>query len=299
MKKLIISSGTGFLGKVLIDHFKNRYAEIIILSRGSSYKVKNVKYLQWDAKTIGSWASEFSNVTHVINLTGKSVDCRYNEKNKKEILASRLDAIDVIAKAISMHDHKPKVWINAASATIYDASFDKPQTEEKGVIGDDFSMNVCKEWEKKFFSYDGYADKMIAMRISMVFGSQGGVLPVLKKLTRLGLGGKQASGKQMVSWIHATDYAWMTEWLLNKPDADPIYNCCAPNPVTNEEMMRLLREECKKSFGLSQPEWMIKFGAFFLRTEPELVMKSRYVIPERALQQGFKFEKEFMKDALN
>lgn len=298
MKKLIITSGTGFLGKVLIDHFKNRYDEIIILSRGSAHKNKNVKYLQWDGKTVGAWASEFSNVTHVINLTGKSVDCRYNEKNKKEILASRLNAIDVIAEAIKLSGHKPEVWINAASATIYDASFDVPQTEAKGIIGNDFSMNVCKEWEKRFFSHTECAGKMIAMRISMVFGSQGGVLPVLKKLTRLGLGGTQGGGKQMVSWIHATDYAWMTEWLLNKPDAETIYNCCAPNPVTNEEMMKLLREKCNKSFGLSQPEWMIKFGAFFLGTEAELVMKSRYVIPEKALKQGFKFEKEFMKDAL-
>jgi uncharacterized protein len=299
MKKLIITSGTGFLGKVLIDYFKAKYDEIIILSRSEAHTVSNVKYLKWDGKTIGDWSNEFRDVTHVINLTGKSVDCRYNEENKKEIIASRINATNVIAQAINLHVHKPKVWMNAASATIYDASFDVPQTEKKGVIGDDFSMNVCKEWEKCFFSHTNSAEKMIAMRISIVFGKQGGVLPVLKKLTKLGLGGKQASGKQMVSWIHAHDYARMTEWLLNKTDAEAIYNCCSPKPVTNAELMKLLRAHCGKGFGLSQPEWLIKLGAIFLRTESELVMKSRYVIPEKALQQGFTFEKPFMQDALD
>src|ERR1700740_1091562 len=135
MKKLIITSGTGFLGKVLIEHLKNKYDEIIILSRGNPRADGIVKYLHWDGKTLGDWANEFSNVLHVINLTGKSVDCRYNEENKKEILASRLNSVDVIAQAIKLHAHKPKVWINAASATIYDASFDKPQTELNGIIG--------------------------------------------------------------------------------------------------------------------------------------------------------------------
>ena len=298
MKKLIISSGTGFLGQVLVDHFRNKYEEIIILTRGAERKEGNVKYLNWDGRTLGNWSNEFTDVTHLINLTGKSVDCRYNEKNKKEILDSRIYSTNILAEAIKKSGHKPEVWINAASATIYDWSCTTPQTEANGIIGDDFSMNICKAWEKVFFSHTGAANKMIAMRISMVFGEQGGVLPILKRITKAGLGGTQGSGKQMVSWIDAKDYARMTEWLLNKPGADAVYNCCAPNPLPNKEMMKLIRNYCNMSFGLPQAEWMIKFGSLLLGTEAELVLKSRYVVPERALQQGFTFEKNYLSEAL-
>lgn len=298
MKKLIITSGTGFLGEVLIKHFQSQFDEIVILSRTEHDTKDNVRYALWDGKTLGNWKVEFTNVNTIINLTGKSVDCRYNQKNKDEILASRLNSTRVIAEAIKESRHKPALWINAASATIYNASLEKAQTEERNDVGDDFSMTVCKEWEKCFFSFTGLAERMIVMRISIVFGNEGGVYPVISSLAKKGLAGKQGSGKQMVSWVHTKDFANMVEWIMKTETKNTIYNCCSPNPITNKELMLQLKEKHKPLFSISTPVWAIKLGAIMLRTEAELVLKSRYIIPERALNEGFQFTYPVLKEAL-
>lgn len=298
MKKLIIASGTGFLGQVLVKHFQNKFDQIVILSRSKHSDYNNIRFVVWDGKSIGSWTEEFKDVHTIINLTGKSVDCRYTQKNKEEILSSRLNAISVIAEAVKKSNNTPEVWINAASATIYGYSFDIPQTEESAINANDFSTTVCKEWEKCFFSFSGLAKRMLALRISIVFGNEGGVYPVLSRLVKRGLGGKQGNGKQMVSWIHTDDFVQIVDWLIEHPTKHSCYNCCSPFPITNQKLMQELRKKHKPLLYINSPEWILKIGAFFLQTETELVLKSRYVVPKALIDEGFRFKYEHIEDAL-
>lgn len=290
--KLVISSGTGFLGKVIINRFSNEFKEIVILTRNPIANRKNIRYVYWEGKNFGEWIKELKDADVLINLTGKSVDCRYNEKNKKEIIDSRIDATKILSKALISQGIKIPLWINASSATIYESSYDKANTEDSGIIGDDFSMNVCKKWESTFFETTDDAIKKVALRISIVFGNEGGVYPVLRKLCKLGIGGKQANGKQMVSWIHTYDFTEFLNWIIKHPNPEKIYNCCAPTPLSNREMMAHFRKKFKPLFSVSQSTWMLKLGAVLLRTEPELVLKSRFVVPAKAIKEGFKFKHE-------
>jgi uncharacterized protein len=298
MSKLVIAAGTGFLGEVLIQQFKSKYDDIIVLTRQKKAKEDKVQYIVWDGKSKGEWVQALQGCNVLINLSGKSVNCRYTKKNKKEILDSRLNANRVLGEALTSIQHQPDVWINAASATIYEASFDKPNTEANGRIGDDFSMNVCKAWEQSFFEMKNRAKRMIAMRIAIVLGKEGGAYPELARITKFGFGGKTGSGQQMVSWVHALDFARMVEWLILHKNAAGIYNCSAPNPITNAELMKQLRKKMNVSIGLPSPTWLLEMGTFFLRTESELVLKSRFVLPELAINEGFNFEFKTIEDAL-
>ena len=190
MKKLIIASGTGFLGKVLINHFNNKFEEIIVLTRGKSEIKNQIKYVNWNAKSFSGWEKELENSDVVINLAGKSVDCRYNEKNKAEILASRIDSTKILNEAILQCENPPKHFINSSTATIYRHSEDKEMDEYLGEIGNDFSMNVAKSWEKTFYEVETPNTLKTAIRTSIVLGKNGGAFVPLKKLTQFGLGGK-------------------------------------------------------------------------------------------------------------
>lgn len=290
MKKLILGGGTGFLGQALIKYFENTFDEIVVLSRSKSYKTPHVKYIQWDAKSFGIWCEELEGADVVINLCGKSVDCRYTEKNKAEIFSSRLDSTEIIGKAISKCNIPPKVWINGASATIYRHSLDTPMTEIDGEIGSGFSVEVCKAWEKMFNQFNVPETRKVNLRISMVLGNTGGVFPALLNLVKKGLGGNMGKGNQQVSWIHIDDFCRMVEWLIKNNQASGIYNSVALKPVENRVLMSMLRKRTHRWFGLSATKWMLEIGAFFIRTETELILKSRYVVPDRILQEGFVFK---------
>jgi uncharacterized protein len=298
MSKLVIAAGTGFLGEVLIKHFKSKYDEITILTRQKKAKQGNIQYIIWDGKSLGEWTQALQGCHVLINMTGKSVNCRYTAKNKKEILDSRLNANRVLAEALASIKHQPDVWINAASATIYEAAYDKPNTEANGIIGDDFSMNVCKAWEQSFFEIKNAAKRMIAMRIAIVLGNEGGAYLELASITKMGLGGKTGNGKQIVSWAHAKDFARMVDWLIQNKKAAGIYNCSAPHPITNTELMKQLRKKLNVGIGIPTPAWLLEIGTFFLRTESELVLKSRFVLPERAINEGFEFQFKTIDQAL-
>lgn len=289
MKKLIIAGGTGFLGQALINHFKDGYDEIVVLSRSAGKTDKHIKYLGWDAKTFGNWCNELEGATAVINLCGKSVDCRYTEKNKALIFSSRLESTDILGKAILKCKVPPLVWINGASATIYRHSETEPMTESSGEIGTGFSVDVCKAWEIIFNKFHLPATRKINFRISMVMGKTGGVYPSLLGIIKKGLGGTMGKGTQQVSWVHINDFCRMVEWAIGHSSVSGIYNCVAPSPVTNKSMMQQLRKKSGMPIGLPATAWMLKIGAFFMRTETELILKSRYSYPERALKEGFKF----------
>ncbi|MBO9690395.1 TIGR01777 family oxidoreductase [Chryseobacterium sp.] len=283
--KIIIAGGTGFLGENLEKYFTEKGNQVCILTR----KPVRKNEIYWDAQTIGEWKSSLEKADVLINLTGKSVDCRYHEKNKKEIYSSRIDSTRILQKAVDQCSEKPKIWLNASSATIYIHSEQHLNTEQNGIIGDDFSMNICKSWEKEFFAVQNEGIRKVALRTSIVLGNNGGAFPKLKMLTKLGLGGKQGRGNQMVSWIHIEDFCKAIEWMIQHEDISGAFNITAPAPLSNENMMKKLRKELKMPFGLNAPVWQLEIASAFLRTETELLLKSRNVYPERLLKSGFQF----------
>lgn len=297
MKKLVIAAGTGFLGEFLVNHFQNKFDEIVILTRGKSRTEANLRFVNWDAKSFSSWENELENADVLINLAGKSVDCRYTEANKNEILSSRIDSTKILNQAVLQCKNPPKHWLNSSTSTIYRHSEDKQMTEENGEIGDDFSMNVAKAWEKVFFETKTPKTLKTALRTSIVLGKNGGAFIPLKKLTQFGLGGKQGNGDQFISWIHEEDFARAIEFII-KNELVGVINVVSPQPIKNKVFMSELRRELKIPFGIPTPEILLKIGAKIIGTEPELVLKSRNVIPQKLNDHGFKFKFETLNEAL-
>lgn len=287
--KLIIAAGTGFLGNVLIDYLKNKYEQIVILTRSEPKFQDNVKYVNWNAKTLNGWEKELENADVLINLTGKSVDCRYTEKNKAEILNSRIESTKVLNEAVLQCKNPPKHWLNSSTSTIYIHSENKQMTEENGDIGNDFSMTVAKKWEEEFFNTKTPNTKKTALRTSIVLGKNGGAFIPLKKLTQFGFGGKQGNGNQFISWIHELDFARAIDFIIQK-ELEGKINIVSPKPIKNKEFMKELQKAIKIPFGLPTPKLILKLGAKIIGTESELVLKSRNVIPEVLLQNGFEYE---------
>lgn len=299
LKKIILAGGTGFLGQAIIQKFNNLNSEIIVFTRGASHQEKNIRYINWDGKTIGNWASSLENADVLINLTGKSVNCRYNEKNMAEIISSRVNATKILGEAIKNTQNPPKVWLNCAAATIYRNSDDKAADEYTGEYGTGFSVDVCKLWEQSFNETDTPKTRKVALRISMVLGNGGGVMPVMTKLVKAGLGGSQGSGKQYMSWIHEEDFLNSIVWLIENENTSGPYNITAPEPVTNKNFMHLMRKHLLKKIGLPATEWMVKIGAVLLQTEPELILKSRNVVPAKLLKEGFEFKFPTAEEAIS
>jgi len=297
MNKLIIAAGTGFLGQVLVKHFKDKFEEIVILTRGNTKIEDGIKYLNWNAKTFSGWEKEFENATVLINLTGKSVDCRYTKENKKEILLSRIQSTKILNKAVLNCQNPPKHFLNSSTSTIYRFSLDKEMDEINGEIGNDFSMNVAQSWEKAFFKTETPKTIKTALRTSIVLGKHGGAFIPLKTLAKFGFGGQQGKGNQFISWIHETDFARAINHIIER-EMTGVVNIVSPKPIENRNFMALLRKAVKVPFGIPINETLLKLGAILIRTEPELVLKSRNVIPKKLQQNGFQFEFDTLEKAL-
>ena len=309
-KKIIIAGGSGFIGEEMIRYF-GKDNTIVILTRQlpnssnnrnqytslTSNELSNTTFIQWDGKTIGPWQKELEAADIIVNMAGKSVNCRYTAKNKKEIVDSRINATKIIGEAIHQLVQPPKLWINASSATIYRHAEDKPQDELTGEIKDDFSVRVCKQWEETLYEQRTALTRKVALRMAITLGSGGVMIPYFN-LLKFGLGGKQGSGKQMYSWVHIEDTCRMIEYLYEHDELEGTYNCSSPNPVSNEQFMKTLRKVTNTKIGLPAFEWMLKLGAMVIGTEIELVLKSRWVVPTKMLQAGFLFKYPKLNDAL-
>ena len=283
--KILIAGGSGFIGRYIEKHFHDQGHSVNILTR----KTKGKNDVLWDGKSLGSWKETLVDTDVLINLTGKSVDCRYTKSNKAEILCSRLDSTAIHNEVLRSEKNKVKLFINASSATIYDHSLERINTEKNGIIGDDFSMNVVKSWEEELFkNVDNI--RRVAMRMSIVMGADGGAYPKIKMITKLGLGGHQGDGFQKVSWIHIDDLMRAVHHIVQHQElAGPIY-VTSPHPVTNRKLMSAIRKSQDISFGICQPKWLLEVGSFFLRTETELLLKSRNVYPQELVDSGFVFQ---------
>lgn len=349
-KKIILAGGTGFIGQGLIKYF-GKDNEVIVLSRQSRDHHKNlyseklisskdgfdIRYVTWDGETIDeTWAKEMNGADLVINLAGKSVNCRYHRKQRQQIFDSRTNPTKAIGKAIREAVDPPKVWINAASSTIYKNTLDRPNDEGTGVISDwrkdnmpynfldqvryrknkliarllhgknsaaykeldlDFSVQVCKLWEKTFFEESAPSTRKVALRTAITLGTGGVLIPYLN-LCKFGLGGKHGNGRQMFSWVHIEDVARMIEWIFGREEINGIYNCVAPDAVSNFSFMKSLRRITGHKVGLPSPVFLLEAGAFLIGTETELMLKSRWVLPTKATSEGFEFKYKTLDDAL-
>lgn len=296
--KIILAGGSGYLGQVLADYYKDKAKEIIILSRKASATNGNITYHQWDAETKGEWVKQLEGADLLVNLCGKNVNCRYTPENRRAILSSRILPTELLAAAIMDLTHPPKLWLQCASATIYRHAEDRYQDEENGEIGEDFSVEVCKAWEACFMKAEVPGVRKVVLRVSMVLGCKDGVFPRLKNLVLSGIGGCQGKGNQYVSWIHEQDFARITEWILLNESFNGVLNVSAPEVVTNKSFMQLLRKAYRVPLGINTPQWLLEIGALLIGTETELVLKSRWVYPKRLLNLGFQFQYPNVQDAI-
>lgn len=287
--RVILAGGGGCLGRLLQRHLRANGHEVVVLSRDPGEGE-----VAWDGETLGDWTTQLEGALAVINLAGRSVDCRYTAANRRLIMDSRIRPTRVLGEAIARCARPPKVWLNSSTATIYRHTFG-PAWDEAGEVGgcaeakDLFSVEVATAWEREFRAAKTPQTRKVALRVAMVLGQDGGVFPVLRRLVRLGLGGRMGDGRQFMSWIHGDDFVRTVEWLIRTDGFEGIVNLAAPEPVPNAEMMRQLRQALRVPFGLPATRWMLEAGAFFLRTETELIIKSRRVISTRLPAGGFEF----------
>ncbi|HEY5367593.1 MAG TPA: TIGR01777 family oxidoreductase [Hanamia sp.] len=261
-KKIVIAGGTGFIGSYLNKRFCEEDFEVLIISRDSNH-------INWNNSD--KMIEALEDAEALINLAGKSFDCRYNEKNKSIIMASRVESTKKLQSLIDQCRTPPKVWINSSTATIYRHSEDKAMDEYTGEIGSGFSVEVAKAWEKTFFEKPASNTRKVALRIAITIGKNGGVMKPYINLVKYGLGGRQGSGMQMFSWIHIEDLFRAIRFVMDNEDIQGIYNCAAPNPVMNKVFMKEMRNILKPLIYLSSPKFLLKIGAYFINTETELV----------------------------
>lgn len=303
-KRIILAGGSGFLGRLLAGHLQARGWEPVILTRSPSSQ-STVREIAWDARTVGDWLGELDGAAAVINLAGRSVNCRFTPENRRLVMNSRVEATRAVGAAIARCTKPPPVWLNCSTATIYRHTMGTPHDEKSTDFGltpsvhDEFSVEVAHAWEQALWEAPTPQTRKVALRITLVFGTvAGGVFQILRRLARFGLGGRMGSGRQFVSWIHEQDFARAVEWILDHGEVQGPVNLAAPNPLTNADMMRTFRRVCGIPLGLPAAEWMLELGAVVMRTETELLLKSRRVVPGTLLQGGFQFQFPAMEGAL-
>jgi uncharacterized protein len=303
--KIVIPGGTGQVGTALARAFTDDGHVVVVLSRKP--EKADWRILGWDAETLGDWAAEIDGADVVINLAGRSVNCRYTPENRKLIKESRVDSTRVVGEAIACAAKPPKVWLQMSTATIYAHRLDGPNDDVTGIIGGsepgvpdtwNFSIDVATSWERAAGEADTPNTRKVLMRAAMIMGAaRGGIFDTLLGLVKLGLGGTAASGKQYISWIHEQDFIRSVYWLIEHEELSGPVNLSAPNPLPNKEFMRVLREARGTRIGLPAAEFMLAIGAFFMRSETELILKSRRVVPKRITDDGFTFDFPEWKEA--
>jgi hypothetical protein len=298
--KIVIPGGTGHLGTILTRHFREAGHQVVVLSRNVEAHA-----VPWDGKTLGPWAEEIDGADAVINLAGRSVDTRYSPAKKAEILQSRVDSTRVVGEAIAIARNPPRVWLQASTATIYAHTFGQPHDEYTGVIGGQepdvpeawhFSIEVAKAWERAVDTANTPRTRRVKMRTAIVLSAdRGGAFHAILRHVRLGFG-RFGDGRQYMSWVHERDFIRAVEWLLES-ELEGAVNVASPHPLPNRDFMHELQEAWGAPIAVPTIRPILEVGAFLMQTEPELVLKSRRVVPGRLLQDGFTFEFPEWRDA--
>ena len=308
--RIVVAGASGFIGRYLVDAFRLDGAAVSLIGRHGPGT-------RWgDTAAI---AELVDGADVVINLAGKSVNCRYNAGNRAEIFRSRLDTTRALGSAIAAAKQPPRLWLNSSTATIYRHAEDRPMTESTGEIGSGFSVSVATAWEQAFFELPLPRTRRVALRMAIVLGD-GSVMPPLTRLARFGLGGAQLDGRwfstaarraagtfhefrarggrQRFSWVHIADVLGVIQFLMKHDEIDGVVNVSSPNPTDSRGFMATLREVLGVRLGIPTPRFVLELGSMVIRTETELVLKSRWVVPERLLGAGYAFEYPELEPAL-
>ncbi|MGY6499152.1 MAG: epimerase [Microcella sp.] len=305
----VVAGASGFVGRELVESYRQQGRDVTLIGRSGP--------VPWNDPAAIATAVDGAAV--LVNLAGRSVNCRYGPANREEILRSRVDTTRALSEAVARADQPPALWINASTATIYRHAMDRPQTESTGELGTGFSVSIARAWEDAFFAGELPNTRRVALRMAIVLGD-GSALRPLAMLTRVGLGGAQHDGRwpitrarraagtaheqgssggdQRFSWVHLDDVVRVHHWLESTPEVDGPLNVASPRPETNRELMAHLRRILRRPFGMPMRRWMLELGSFVIRTETELVLKSRWVVPERLEAAGFTFEHPDLDEAL-
>jgi uncharacterized protein (TIGR01777 family) len=301
--RIVLPGGSGQVGRMLARFFQERGHHVTVLTRGPY--TAPWQTVHWDGQCLGPWVETLEGADVCIHLSGRSVNCRYTARNRRELYDSRIGPTRLLHQAFACLVNPPRLWMNASTATIYRHTLDKAMDEASGEIGGNelisprrrapekwnWTVQLAKDWESALFGTATLRTRKIALRTSLVFSpAPGSVFATLSHLVRAGLGGKQGNGRQVVSWMHESDYARALEFLMDHEEIEGPVNLSAPHPLPNREFMAALRDAWEMPNGLPAPAALLAIGMFFLRTEPELVLKSRYVVPGRLLDAGFQFE---------
>ena len=307
--RVVIAGASGFMGTFFTARLREQGHEVLHIGRSAA--------VRWGQSAAMTDLLEGADL--LVNLAGKSVNCRYGALNREEIRRSRVDTTRELADAVRACEHPPALWVNSSTATIYRHAEDRPMTESLGELGAGFSVEVAKAWEAAFFEGELPGTRRVALRSAMVLGRGGALTPMLR-LARLGLGGPQLDGhwfptrkrlaagtfhrfrarggRQRFSWIHVADVLGIILFLVEHPELDGVFNASSPNPTDNRTLMRTIRRVLRIPIGLPAFRWMTELGAIAIRTETELILKSRWVVPERLSEAGFRFEYPQLEQAL-
>ncbi len=299
-RTIVLAGGTGFLGRMLTAHFCARGDRVIVLARRPQKRSDPLcREVRWDGSSISSWVADLDGSDVLINLAGRTVNCRYAARNRRHIVDSRVQSTKVLGQAIARCVRPPRVWLNSSSATIYRHAEDRAMDELTGEFGDGFSVDVCRAWEREFDAAATPFTRKVALRAAMVMGrGADGPFTMFERLARLRLGGSMGPGTQYVSWLHEYDFCAALEWLIAAGDLCGAFNLASPHPLPNRDFLHEIRQALGISFGLPAPRLLLEIGAFFLRTETELPLKSRRVVPRRLEESGFTFRFPNWPDAV-
>ncbi len=304
--RIVLAGGSGFIGTFLQERLASDGYDVVLLTRSPHEANGGIRQVRWDGRNLGEWISELDGARALINLSGRSVNCRYNGRNRRDILESRVDSTRVLGEAVVRSKEPPSVWLNASTATIYKHTFERSMDEATGIIEatpeakDAFSIEVARAWEQTLNEAPTPATRKVAMRTAMVFAAnEGGVYRTLRSLARWGLGGPIAGGHQIISWIHEDDFCRAVEWLIDHDELSGPVNVASPNPLPHRDMMKIILRERNIPFNMHTTRRMLEVAAYLHRTEAELILKSRWVIPAKLRESGFQFNFPGMEDAVH
>jgi len=295
--RIVLAGGRGFIGRSLSPFLLSKNYEVIVLTRAESDHRGTVRNAHWDGKTPGDWIEFVNGASAVVNLTGRSINCRHTPAHRREIIDSRVDSVRVLGQAIEQSAQPPKVFVQIAAVGIYG---DKGERicDEATAPGDDFVSGVCQKWEAAFESVAAPATRKVLLRLGVVLGRNGGFLGLLGRLTRWFLGGQVGNGRQYISWIHITDLSRMALASIENPEPAGVFNATSPNPVTNADFMRELRRTLHRPWSPPVPEFAARIGSWLMGTEADLALVSQRCVPKWFIENGFEFEFPTLHQAL-
>jgi hypothetical protein len=286
--RIVIAGGSGFIGSALAREFSAAGMSVVVLTRAVRRRSDGVVEAAWDGATAGPWVALLEGAMAVINLAGKSINCPHTPANLREIKASRVNSVNALADAMGRVRTPPQVWVQAAAVGIY-GDTGTVAIDESAPPGSDVLAGICREWEAAMAAAAVGATRKVRLRIGVVLGKGGGALPVLERMTRCFLGGPAGSGRQYVSWIHLNDLVAMFRAVVRDERLAGVFNAVAPQPVTNAQLMRELRQVLHRPWSPPAPAWVVRLGARLMGTEGSLALVSQRCLPVRFQTAGFPF----------